>query len=106
MGGVPSTYLIGVVVAIVVLLLWIIGLMVGGQTDGMGAVAVVEPSLDPELEATLRGEPVVEVAEQTVSLVPGGAPAVTRTAEASAFAAIDDLALQLPLIGQGGGHLR
>ncbi|MEE8603481.1 hypothetical protein [Euzebya tangerina] len=99
--GVPTPYLVGAAVGILVLVLWIAGLLVGAQTSDMNSVAVAEASLSPELEATLRGDAAVAQPTDSVALVPGGGGAA-RAVDAPAFAAIDDVALQLPVVGAGG----
>ncbi len=99
MVGLPR--LIGAAAAVVIVLLWILGAVVGGQTSAMSAVTLSTPEVDPVLEAELAaGQQMVDTG--SLALVPGGGSAASLIEAPPAFAAVQDVALHLPAQGAGG----
>lgn len=73
------------------------GIAVG---DGGGAVAttsLVAPQMDPVLEAALRTGDATQVMTGAMTLTPGGGSAPSSVTAPAAFAAVDDVAIHLPL---------
>lgn len=101
-GGTPLVFLIVGGVALLTLLVGILGTVAGTQTNVLSAVTVATPAVDPVLQARLLAGPVEEVEGGSVSLVPGGLSDAEPVAPPPPFAAVEDIALHLPLSAPGG----
>lgn len=83
-------------------LLGVLGTVVGTQTGVLSAVTVATPAVDPELRASLLAGTPTEASTGSVALVPGGGSTSERTTPPPPFAAVEDIALSLPLAAAGG----
>lgn len=88
--------MVAVAVAIIMALLFVVGLAAGSQTGTLSGVALSTLQMDPGLEAALRAGGDRLVATGTITLRPGGGADVGAVEAPQAFSAVDDIALHLP----------
>lgn len=68
-----------------------------GDGGGVTATSLTAPQMDPALEAALRTGDATQVMTGSMQLTPGGGSARASVIAPPAFAAVDDVALHLPL---------
>ncbi|MGI9016626.1 MAG: hypothetical protein ACR2HR_05900 [Euzebya sp.] len=100
--AVPLSRLIGVGLVALLVVLWLVGRVIGVQTEVLSAVTVATPSVDPQLQAELARGEIGTVATGSISLVPGGGSGARTVQAPAAFAAVEDIALYLPLSSGSG----
>lgn len=89
--------LVAALVALVIIL-GMMGAAAAGRDEVLSAVSLTAPGMDPQLKAELESGAAPLIRTGSIALVPGGGAALTTVTAPPAFAAVDDLALHLPML--------